>query len=68
MTNFIELHVKTLFGNIRRVSIPIGKIYKVLEEKNGASILYARRDAWGDLFSVHCLESYDEVMALLDIR
>lgn len=63
MTDFIELHVKDFFYGIVRVTIPTCKIHRVREEKHGTCILYSRHDLFGELYSVHCIESYDEVIA-----
>lgn len=62
---YIEVHLKR-GKQIFKVSVAISFIVKVTECKSGTFICFLLGDGYGSLSRFRCIESYDEVMALID--
>ncbi len=62
----IELHVRLFGGKIRRVSVPTESIFSIRESRTGVILFSSCRDSAGFFLTLHCIESYDEVMALIN--
>ena len=62
---FIEVH-KKCGKRIEKVSIKKNQIIMVLSTKSGTFVCFLLPDGWGYPSRVCCIESYDEVMALIN--
>ncbi len=66
MNKVIELHVRKFGGQLRRISVPFEGIRFIRECNRGTKLGYSCKDQLGYFFYLHCIESYDEVMALIN--
>lgn len=65
INEFIEVH-KKCGKRIEKVSIKKNQIIMVWQTKSVTLICFLLPDGWGYPFRVRCIESYDEVMALIN--